>query len=1581
MYNIRRLLILSCLSFFIFLLPTDPISAFQVRQESSRFDQLVIYDPSRMVSVSTLPLEYLSAHDSMNIEWESFLTAHGENWKIYLDGRSGAPILVEGQGIPWIPGSGNQITAPSEVTLDYLEDSLRAFLSINISLFLAQNAELSFNDGASGRITPELYQIVFDRTIDGIPVSGDRYIFAIGHGNLISFGATRWGRIDVNTVPTLDERETFLKLTNYMQIYDEEQITFRSNGELLIVPMAAPGTESRPYAGEIGEGYHSALAWKFVLKVAGEPGKWAGMVDAHTGEILALYDEIKYAQVKGGVYPETADGICPSGCEQPNFPMPFADVDIDGNFQLTDRMGLFDCTPEGSTATTTLNGAYVSVNESCGSIFESAICNEDIDMSFGPGEDCAVPSGASPGNTHGARSSFYHINRAREHASFFLPENEWLQEPLGNNVNLSGSCNAFWDYETVNFLQSNPDCRNTAEVAGVVLHEWGHGLDNFDGGYFDIPTEAYADITEFMYDHTSCIGRGFYRNMNCKGYGNTCLDCTGVREHDWDKKIRHVPSTPTNYVRSSCSIGDAPCGGSQHCEGIIGGETLWDLANRDLPAMGLDPASAWQHTDKLWYESREGSGGMAYNCILPDSDGCGTYTWFSKLRVVDDDDGDLSNGTPHAAAIFAAFDRHDIACGNASDPSNQNTSTCPVISGTTLSAASDPDSITLSWDAVSNADHYNIFKNDIRCDHSYNIVATVDAPETSYADTGLATDFFHYYRVQAVGSNSACDGPVSNCIDLAATSYAGSITLNRGTYNCDMEITITVRDANVNSSTAEVTVWSTTEPEPETVILNETSAGSSQFVGTIHTTSDPPLNDGLLSLSDGDSITAQYIDADDGAGGYDIFHQATASSDCIAPIISNVHPIGIYDTSAAINWNTDEASDGLLIWGPFIPPSIERYSPELLTVHTIQLKDLQPCTRYYYKVSSTDGGLNTATDDNDGQYYYFETSRDVGGMKEQCHKARLNIMNGEPLRCTDALEIQLDDLDLNLDYSVSDTVLIPVTSNTESEPELAELTETGPNTATFTGTMQLSKGAPSPDGILQADDQDLVTVSYLDADDGEGSGGWIFDTTDLDCAGPKILDLRMINISDQRLTVRFDTEDFGDAVVEWGPTPGLGETVSKPDLRKVHEVHLNRLSACDPIYIRVSSSDEYGNTSIGDCNGEPHKVHTWHIPGLYWQETFEGDTSGWTMDGEWEIGTPQGLGGIQYLWPDPVGAYNHDMCMGDDLTGLGIYPGDYENLITETSLSPSLDASSWTNTKLLFYRYLNVFFLDTSTVKILEKNNEHEIFNNNAESINDDMFLKKSFDVSSIVDGEKSFQLEFELISDIETQPVDDGFGSGWNVDDIIFKDGTLPDYAGCGGCGMTPSFNGATGVFDNDACGADGVTISWDQAVSWGTGENGTYAIYRDTVPDFMPTGTNLVESGVTALSCNDLSAPTNQDLYYLVLAENDETCSDGPNNAGVTNDNYVYLPVTETTSWPTPEEVTPLSASMLNHAHLQLAWEATSGATSYRIYRSVSPNGVFTLLGETEELIFDDDHQGGNTDSYYYLVTGVSPCDVEGP
>ena len=182
--------------------------AFQMRPKSSRFDALVVHDPSTSPDVATTPLASLPSTENARGAWETFRAKHGQSWAVYLDRRSGAPLLVEGKGIPW--------PIPKSPTVRTIAASLRTFIAANRTLLLADDAELILDPEASGPLSPEVWQIAFNRESSGISVVGERYLFTIGYGNLVSFGAPRWSRIDANPVPELDPTEALLRLTAYM---------------------------------------------------------------------------------------------------------------------------------------------------------------------------------------------------------------------------------------------------------------------------------------------------------------------------------------------------------------------------------------------------------------------------------------------------------------------------------------------------------------------------------------------------------------------------------------------------------------------------------------------------------------------------------------------------------------------------------------------------------------------------------------------------------------------------------------------------------------------------------------------------------------------------------------------------------------------------------------------------------------------------------------------------------------------------------------------------------------------------------------------------------------------------------------------------------------------------------------------------------------------------------------------------------------------------------------------------------------------------------------------------------------------
>ena len=255
----------------------------------------------------------------------------------------------------------------------------------------------------------------------------------------------------------------------------------------------------------------------------------------------------------------------------------------------------------------------------------------------------------------------------------------------------------------------------------MALHEWGHTLDNNDGSTENRPVEGYADWMAALHLHDSCVGRGFFLSGNCSGYGDPCTACGGIRDMDYMMHTGHTPWSAANYGTLWHDSGSGyygPCGIGSHAESGIPSQALWDFANRKLtaPPHNLDERTAWLVADRLWYLVIPTLGYDMYTCSIPSSNGCGGSSLFNVMRAIDDDGDGTANGTPHAGAIFSALADHNIACGTAGDPGNQNQTSCPSLGAPTMTGEGQNNSAVLTWTAVTGATRYAIYRSDIGCD-------------------------------------------------------------------------------------------------------------------------------------------------------------------------------------------------------------------------------------------------------------------------------------------------------------------------------------------------------------------------------------------------------------------------------------------------------------------------------------------------------------------------------------------------------------------------------------------------------------------------------------------------------------------------------------------------------------------------------------------------------------------------------------------------------------------------------------------------------------------------------------------------
>ena len=194
----------------------------------------------------------------------------------------------------------------------------------------------------------------------------------------------------------------------------------------------------------------------------------------------------------------------------------------------------------------------------------------------------------------------------------------WFDAPLPAHTNLSSSCNAHWDSRagTINFYSGNSRCANTGLISDIIYHEWGHGLDAKTGGIRDgAYSEGFGDIMSMLITKSPIVGLGFGLNGRV------------VRNVEPDK------------------VYPQDARGGVHAEGMVIGSTFWDLLNEFKKYYTEDEALAILRK-------------YAFQMIFTAEKYTDVY---DALLVIDDDDADLSNGTPNFCLINEPFSQHGLA--------------------------------------------------------------------------------------------------------------------------------------------------------------------------------------------------------------------------------------------------------------------------------------------------------------------------------------------------------------------------------------------------------------------------------------------------------------------------------------------------------------------------------------------------------------------------------------------------------------------------------------------------------------------------------------------------------------------------------------------------------------------------------------------------------------------------------------------------------------------------------------------------------------------------------------------------------
>jgi hypothetical protein len=454
-------------------------------------------------------------------------------------------------------------------------------------------------------LTNGIRTIGFAQYKGGLRVLGAGVGFTFKQDRLVMISSTAMPNIDV--VAPAHRIATTSAVSKLSAWFAEENMTARLVPAFaqtrVIMPIVRPRIGARP-----------DITYRVAEQVAMEqvdgPGRWDVWLDAADGAPIARKSTIHFST--GKVLFDAADRY-PSG-PRGGKPAAFATHTVDGVAVTSTADG--SITWAGTAAASvalTLAGPYVSISNKAGTRLTET-------KSLAPGATLTWSRATEEAND-AQISAFIFANQAKAFAKANVnPELAWLNDTLTVVVNENQTCNAYSTGDDIHFYKKGTQCENTGRIADVVFHEFGHSLHAhsiIDGvGAFDSAlSEGMSDMYAALITRDHGMGRGFF------------FTSSPLRDLDNGKRW------PDNTT------------GEPHDDGEIIGGAMWHLG-QGLEAK-LGATAGYQKTIEMYY------GVLQRASDIP--------TAYAAALVVDDNDGDLTNGTPNQCVINAAFGQHGLA--------------------------------------------------------------------------------------------------------------------------------------------------------------------------------------------------------------------------------------------------------------------------------------------------------------------------------------------------------------------------------------------------------------------------------------------------------------------------------------------------------------------------------------------------------------------------------------------------------------------------------------------------------------------------------------------------------------------------------------------------------------------------------------------------------------------------------------------------------------------------------------------------------------------------------------------------------
>jgi hypothetical protein len=620
--------------------------------------------------VAPLSAEIQSGRDA-DAALDAFQARYGGTWRMIRNLATGSAAAVYGSGAA-LAADGDVAGAPEAEAL------ARAFLDANAALFGVPSADLVLGDATFGL---GKWGVNFFQVRDGVRIERSKVTVVMDRrGRLYAVTSDVYPDVAAPLAPAVAANAAIAVAKGalgFQAARDTEE-----GVSITLIPLVE---NERPVV---------HLAYKVDLEMAEPFGLWSTYVDASTGAIL--WRKNNYENVVAPrpiVLAETITGTVRGVFPEFNR----CDGFVTGAFrnQRVQEVG----GGAAAAATDTLAGAFAltvadSLPRNLAFGFVGHAPRNFARVANANGAEAADTVLATPGvpvdfvwdgtnSRLDERAAWVHGNRVHDFIKGVDPTFTGLDYQVNFEVNIpsgEGFCpgNAWWDGQNAHFCAASGSFGNTGEMGDVVYHEYGHGVSQFVYGGFGFNgamSEGNSDILANLVNEDPVIGDGFF--------ASACG--VGIRNSNNAFVLADTTTMPEGHARGQ----------------IIAG-FWWQLRGRLIEThsrigKSLSPDNDGKIlTSELWHWCRR--------LTKPPDE----LQMVLNTFIVDDDDGNLDNGTPNYDDICAAATQKGFPCPSITEgvtiaatilPSTTDTTAarCVPATITSLSAGIDPASVTLNY--------------------------------------------------------------------------------------------------------------------------------------------------------------------------------------------------------------------------------------------------------------------------------------------------------------------------------------------------------------------------------------------------------------------------------------------------------------------------------------------------------------------------------------------------------------------------------------------------------------------------------------------------------------------------------------------------------------------------------------------------------------------------------------------------------------------------------------------------------------------------------------------------------------------